>query len=236
MEEKQRKIMIMTDIHGLYEPTLVLLEKAKEEKITEIYSLGDNIGLGPNPNEVLNLLEEYNVKSVLGNHELYLLEGVEKYLKHFIKTDIKAYIPQKEDTKWLKNNLNLEQINKISKFPRAIELEIGNKKILLCHSVYDYNNEKEIYDMNKYDEVFQGHIHFEFEFKKIRGIRAVAMGHKNNELGTASCCIITENIDKKGYKIETRLINYNMEKTCQKIKTINPPQAKKVDCWIKYSK
>ena len=39
-----RKIAIFTDAHGLYEPTLAALQDMKARGITEIYSLGDNIG------------------------------------------------------------------------------------------------------------------------------------------------------------------------------------------------
>ena len=62
-----RKIGIITDLHGLYEPLIAALDSMKKRGITEIYSLGDNIGDGPNPKEAMLLLKEYGVISVLGN-------------------------------------------------------------------------------------------------------------------------------------------------------------------------
>ena len=59
-----REIAIFTDAHGLLEPTQAALEDIASRGITEIYSLGDNIGVGPNPSEVLDLLIQYNVQSI----------------------------------------------------------------------------------------------------------------------------------------------------------------------------
>ena len=64
-----RKIGIITDLHGLYEPLIATLDSMKKREITEVYSFGDNIGDGPNPKEVMLLLKEYGVISVLGNVE-----------------------------------------------------------------------------------------------------------------------------------------------------------------------
>ena len=59
-----RQIAIFTDIHGLLYPTIAILQDIKRRGIKEIYSLGDNIGVGPNPSEVLDLLGEYLSKIV----------------------------------------------------------------------------------------------------------------------------------------------------------------------------
>jgi hypothetical protein len=63
----------------MYEPTLAVLEDIRRHGITEIYSLGDNVGLGPNPSEVFDLLEEYGVVSVAGNSEYYNTLGTKPF-------------------------------------------------------------------------------------------------------------------------------------------------------------
>ena len=50
-----RKIAIFTDAHGLYESTLAALDDMAKRGITE-NSLGDNIGVGPNPDKVMDLI------------------------------------------------------------------------------------------------------------------------------------------------------------------------------------
>ena len=66
-----RQIAIFTDSHGLLEPTVAILEDIRRRGITEIYSLGDAIGVGPNPSEVLDVLDQYGVHQINGNSEEY---------------------------------------------------------------------------------------------------------------------------------------------------------------------
>ncbi len=125
-----RKIAIFTDAHALLEPTQAALEDIQKRGITEIYSLGDNIGLGPNPKEVIDLLEEYGVKSVAGNSEEYVLLGTEPFRSYFHATKQKSYL-------WTLSKLNEEQIGVISAYPKSIELLIGGKHLALCHFAND---------------------------------------------------------------------------------------------------
>lgn len=131
-----REIAIFTDAHGLLEPTKAALEDMARRGITEIYSLGDNIGVGPNPGEVLDLLEQYGVKSIAGNSEEYVTLGVEPFQSYF------SYLKEASQT-WTLSKLNEHQKGIIKLFPRSIELLIGGKKVALCHFAndvrFDYN-------------------------------------------------------------------------------------------------
>ena len=129
MEEK-RRIALFTDAHALLEPTQAALEDMRRRGITEIYSLGDNIGVGPNPSEVLDLLQEYNVQSVAGNSEEYITLGVEPFCSYFNAL-------KKESHLWTLSKLNEEQVGRIKLFPRYIELSIGGKNLALCHFAND---------------------------------------------------------------------------------------------------
>ena len=74
------KIAIVTDVHG-NAPALraVLAELAREDDLSCVYGVGDLIGVGPDTNEVLDMLFRLPAfASVAGNHEdciLALLAG-----------------------------------------------------------------------------------------------------------------------------------------------------------------
>ena len=125
-----RRIAILTDIHALLEPTQAALEDIRRKGITEIYSLGDNIGVGPNPSEVLNLLEEYGVISIAGNSEEYTTLGIAPFSSYFNTLKTKSQL-------WTLSKLNEHQKGIISLYPHSIELLIGGKKIALCHFAND---------------------------------------------------------------------------------------------------
>ena len=67
------RIAIVADIHGNWQALQAVLADIEAHNIREIYSLGDNIGYGPEPEEVVLALQQHRVVSVMGNHELALI-------------------------------------------------------------------------------------------------------------------------------------------------------------------
>ena len=124
-----KEIAIFTDCHSMYEPTLAVLEDIRRHGITEIYSLGDNVGLGPNPCEVFDLLEEYHVKSIAGNSEYYNTLGLAPF-SYFYKE-------KTEVQEWTENQLGKERISKLKLYPASIDLTLAGKKLALCHFAND---------------------------------------------------------------------------------------------------
>ena len=233
-KKSPRKIAIFTDSHGLYEPTLEALEDARKDGVTEIYSLGDNIGTGSNPGEVIDLLEEYNVKSLKGNHEIYALDGIDSMSGHLSSYAMKE--EAKKNSDWTKSKLTSEQIEEIRKCPEELEIEIGGKKVLLCHHTKDYNTGKEKYDTDKYDDVFQGHEHFESGNKNIHTVRAVGMGYSSYDpKGIASYIELVEKPDGNGYDIIKRTVNYSLERSKREIDESDAPSEdkEKISNWIR---
>ena len=121
-----RQIAIFTDVHGLLFPVISILQDIKRRGIKEIYSLGDNIGVGPNPSEVLELLEEYNVKSINGNSEDYVSIGIKPFESYFNKA-------KAESQEWTYSQLNSKQIEQIKNNKHSYDLIVGGLKIGLCH-------------------------------------------------------------------------------------------------------
>ncbi len=153
-DSRGKEIAIFTDIHGLLEPTEAILEDIKKRNIKEIYSLGDNIGFGPNPKEVLMLLEENDVKSLRGNNEDYILLGNESF----------PYLTQMEidSINWTKEKIGNEGKEIIKKYPHSYELTIGGKKVGLCHFPndvrfdFDYYKTSTFSYQNNFDYNFTG--------------------------------------------------------------------------------
>lgn len=125
-----REIAIFTDCHGLLEPTIAILEDIKNKNITEIYSLGDAIGFGPNPSQVLSLLNQYDVKQINGNSEEYSILGIEPFLAYFT-------YEKRRNQEWTKDQLTKEQIEKLRKNKHSYDLSVGKMKIGLCHFAND---------------------------------------------------------------------------------------------------
>lgn len=125
-----RKIAIFTDAHALLEPLEAVLLDIRKKDIKEIYSLGDNIGLGPNPKKVMDILNEYNIVSLAGNNEYYLSLGVEPFQSYF------DYY-REAGLKWTKERLDGKYFHQLSLYPSFIDLIVGDKKVGLCHFAND---------------------------------------------------------------------------------------------------
>jgi predicted phosphodiesterase len=66
------RIAVIADIHGNFRALEAVLADIDQAGADHIVSLGDNIGYGPEPEEVVRTLIERQIDSVLGNHELAL--------------------------------------------------------------------------------------------------------------------------------------------------------------------
>ena len=159
MKYTGRVIAIFTDVHALIDPLKAILDDINKRGIKEIYSLGDNIGTGPNPKETMQLLRKNKVQSVAGNAEYYLTIGVGPFMSYF--TDKKI-----ESNEWTKSKLTKKDLLEISKYPPSIELLIGGKKVALCHFANDVRIDYTIrstwtyQDERKYGNI--GYLQFEY--------------------------------------------------------------------------
>lgn len=121
-----RQIAIFTDIHGLLYPTIAILHDIKKRGIVEIYSLGDNIGVGPNPSDVLDILGEHGVKIINGNSEEYSTLGIAPF---------KSYFGQKKiiSQEWTESQLSSQQKKDLENNKHSYDLIVGGMRIGLCH-------------------------------------------------------------------------------------------------------
>ena len=67
------RLAVLADIHGNFQALQAVLADMARSGADEILSLGDNIGYGPEPEEVIRALRRHGVVSVMGNHELALV-------------------------------------------------------------------------------------------------------------------------------------------------------------------
>lgn len=99
------KLFFISDIHGNQFALKSVLEYAKSIKSDMIFCAGDITGYFTGVNEVIQLLKQYNVKSIIGNHDAFLLGLLpisqnKSYYSSFIRTE---QIISPESRKWLKS-------------------------------------------------------------------------------------------------------------------------------------
>ena len=206
------KIAIFSDIHANKEALISIIENIKKENIDEIICLGDIIGIGPNPKECLDIIVDNNIKTVLGNHELYFLKG----------TDIDVMGDGEiKHQNWVKKQITDKQKQYLEKCSMTIEKEYNGKRILFEHFLIDYNSQKQnpFYDLNiikedtineivkslDYELVFIGHEHNEF-----------SIDNKLYDIGSSGCTKDNKTkytiLDTDTLNIETKIITYDRDR------------------------
>ncbi len=67
------KTAIISDIHGNLEAFREVLDDIGQTGADAVVSLGDNVGYGPDPEAVVQLIRSRNIPSIMGNHELAIV-------------------------------------------------------------------------------------------------------------------------------------------------------------------
>lgn len=71
------RIALISDIHSNLEALNQVLADIKRAQIKSIFCLGDFVGYGPQPNEVVDVLRSNNIICIKGNHEHALFSKAE---------------------------------------------------------------------------------------------------------------------------------------------------------------
>ena len=69
------KVAIISDIHGNMDAFRQVLKDIEASGIDAVVCLGDNVGYGPEPEQVIREVRERNIPCVMGNHEQAVLDS-----------------------------------------------------------------------------------------------------------------------------------------------------------------
>lgn len=244
----KKRYAIITDIHGNIEGLNTILDDIKTKDIDDIYCLGDVINIGIDSKKCINKLMECNIKTVLGNHELYLLRG----------TDIEPSIlgEEKEYYRWAKESLSQKEIDYIKSFPLYYEINIDydkkipSKKIILCHYLIKDEKSNQPFEENdlrkdinlwiKYNNpniiYIIGHLHSSFDENEVKGISGdyiEKIGELTNiEIVDSAGCSFDEYISymileiDRGIKLEKVKVKFDRKIFVDKLNKVNFPDKK----------
>ena len=180
------KIAIISDIHANLEALEAVLSDISNKGADEILCLGDLVGYGSNPNEVIDLIKKKNVKCVQGNHDLcaVTLEKLDSFSE-----------VEKESLRFTNKILTEENKEFLKKLPETLELNDKNKLLAVHGSLNDHlfgellptADEEVIKDMledNKVEVIACGHTHLpdlkKFDLKIFLNPGSVGQPRNNN--------------------------------------------------------
>lgn len=153
------KVAFISDIHSNPMALEAVLKDIESRQIDSIYNLGDSIGYHTKPNEVLQLLQEKELTSIKGNHDLDILN--------------KKFNPKNDPDifEWTFNNLTEENCQYLESLPDSINVTIEGWKFHICHGspesveLYCYEGSdysEEMINASEADVIVCGHTHLPY--------------------------------------------------------------------------
>jgi len=151
-----KKVAFLSDVHANLEALQAVLEKLGD---MSIYCLGDVVGYGASPNEVIALLRSRGVTSVLGNHDYAVITGS--------TSDFNARAAI--SAKWTMKVISAQSKEYLKSLPQELSLAVEGSRMYLTHGS-PLDHLWEYVDPGTHSELF------DFYLKRLSA-RLIALGH-----------------------------------------------------------
>lgn len=126
------KVMLFTDIHGNASALSAVLSYLDQQTdIDAAYCLGDLVGIGPEHNEVIDLLRQRSdIQTISGNHDECVLA--------LIHGDVypASYQHAKAHHQWIADSLTSENQSYLEHLPRMLDVTLQDQTMHLTHYAY----------------------------------------------------------------------------------------------------
>lgn len=119
------RIGIISDIHSNLYALMEIYSELEKEVVDTVICLGDIVGYGPHPNEVINFLKRKHVISLKGIYDLAVIKNDFTYIKEGTINNFSVEFTREELTK---NNLYY-----LSNLPDELNMDFKNFKIRFSH-------------------------------------------------------------------------------------------------------
>lgn len=206
----------ISDIHSNLEALQAVLARIGERPV---FCLGDIVGYGASPNEVVDLLKERHIACIMGNHDNAAITG------NVGSFNSRAAVA----AAWTSKILRDENRTFLASLPRERTLQLGGAKIYMTHGSPDDHLWEYVYpdshfgvfdrylDGLKVNAIALGHTHVPFIWSE--GGRAVfnpgSVGQPRNGDSRASFAIVTS--DGEYLSVEHEAVEYDIDSAARKI-------------------
>ncbi|HBT39295.1 MAG: metallophosphoesterase family protein [Pseudothermotoga sp.] len=125
------RLAFLGDLHGNSEALKAVLEDIDKKGVDEIFCLGDLVGYGPDPEDVVQEIKKRAIKTIMGNYD----DGV----GHSRQSCGCSYAPGREtevgdiSLNWTIEHTSQEVKDFLKSLPRRLSFEVENVKFLLVH-------------------------------------------------------------------------------------------------------
>lgn len=221
------KIAVISDIHANIYALINLLEDIDNEKVDTIICLGDLVGYGPHPNEVISMIRRRHILCIKGNYDSSVVDNEYSYIR---ETPINSF-----SLPWTVGELREENRIYLQNLPSTLSLNICNRNFLFVHGspnkINEYlfengDNTTEIMKSLNEDVLICAHTHLP-STKDFNGkiyINCGSVGKPKIGRPNSTYCILNIN-NKDGMKVQVKEIPYSFNRIIKDMTMLNFPNA-----------
>jgi putative phosphoesterase len=218
------RLAFISDIHSNLEALESVLSRVRG---MAIYCLGDIVGYGASPNEVITLLKERGARSVLGNHDYAAIN------RDFAYFNPRASIA----LLWTANKLSGASVDFLSSLPLERRVNLAGLRINLTHGspddkLWEYvdpSTHASLFDFYlgrlEGDALALGHTHIPYLWKGERGIvfNPGSVGQPCSGDSRASYALLS--VSEGKLNVHHHLVNYDIERSARKVMEAGLPES-----------
>ena len=119
------KLAVISDIHGNVYALMKTFEDIDEQKVDKIICLGDLVGYGPHPNEVVALIKRREIPCIKGNYDASVVDGDFTFIRD--NTVNSFTLP------WTCNEVRASNKHFLSELPTELNYDFNGVKIKFTH-------------------------------------------------------------------------------------------------------
>ncbi len=136
---QNRSLAVISCVHGnLFALEAVFADIVRRD-IQHVVCLGDFVGYGPQPNEVIAFIKQHRIRSIMGCWDENIVLG---------NSDCGCEFTSPEEMElgrlafeWTASEINAESVDFLSELPGSIELKSPTRKMLFVHGSPKYKTE-----------------------------------------------------------------------------------------------
>ncbi len=223
------RIALIGDIHANLPALEAVLADARAAGCAATWNIGDFVGYGPYPDEVVKRVMQENIPSVIGNYD-------RKTLRYLVK-GVKTRNPLKRQAfEWALRRLSSESRAYLETLPRQQRLQVEDWSVLLCHASPESIKEhlgpdtpderlRELAALAETQIVVFGHSHIPFarQVDETWFINTGSVGRPDD--GDPRACYALLELAPGRLTVEHRRIQYDVERSVRAIYDAGLPDA-----------
>jgi putative phosphoesterase len=226
------QVALIGDVHANLPALEAVLDHAQELGIETVWNVGDFVGYGPFPDEVVKRLRNDYVLSIVGNYDRKVLKYKKKRKKWRKKKRLEKYLA----FKWAYKNLSKKSRKYLRFLSREIRMQVKGWRVLLTHASPGSKDEyldgdtsekrlRQLAEQADADLIMCGHSHRPFvrQVDDVWFINPGSVGLPDDGDPRSSYAVLSIGHDQ--IDVQHHRLAYDVERTIEAIRENELPEA-----------